>query len=183
MSSSSPSRRRVKNQGDAAKELGVSDRTLQRWEKATWFPTNGKTKAGYDVESIAAARPKSDQPSNEESPLRAKAREAEHVKTIYEGTRAKIRCETEELKLRTAQGELIPRHGIEQSYADLLTGIADWCEQLPDLFASMLSIPRKHHAACRELLCRLLAERQRELRDDLETKALTRDKDKRATHE
>lgn len=179
MSSSS----RVSDQDEASTRLGVSARTLQRWEKtAAWWPRGARTKDGYDVAAIAAARPKSESGDDDETPLRAAARQAEHVKTIEEGKRAKIRRETEELKLRVQQGELIPRHGIEQSFADVLTGIADWCEQLPDVVISMCSVPKRHHRGLRQLLITLLEAKQHELADELEAKALARDKDPRTDH-
>lgn len=179
MSSSS----RVKDQEQAAQRLGVAGRTLQRWEKtAAWWPKGARTKAGYDIGRIAAARPKSETGDDDETPLRAAARQAEHVKTIEEGKRAKIRRESDELKLRVQQGELIPRHGIEQSFADVLTGIADWCEQLPDVVLSMSAVPKKYHRGLRQLLKSLLESKQHELADELEAKALARDKDQRTDH-
>lgn len=179
MSSSS----RVGDQDEAATRLGVSARTLQRWEKtAAWWPKGGRTAAGYDVAAIAAARPKSETGEHDETPLRAAARQAEHVKTIEEGKRAKIRRQTEELKLRVQEGELIPRHGIEQSFAETLTGISDWCKQLPDVFVSMCEAPQKYHRGLRRLLTQLIEQKQHELADELEAKALARDKDQTTDH-
>jgi hypothetical protein len=180
VSSSSP---RVKDQDQAAQQLGVSARTLQRWEKtAAWWPKGARTRAGYKVAAIAAAKPKSEIGDDDETPLRAAARQAEHVKTIEEGKRAKIRRQTEELKLRVQEGELLPRLGIEQSFADILTGIADWCEQLPDVLVSMCEVPQKYHRGLRRLLKQLIEQKQHELADELEAKALTRDKDQTTDH-
>ena len=182
MSSSSP--QRIENQEQAAAAIGVSYRTLQRWEKENWFPKVGRTSAGYDVDAVRRAAiiagrlkdpnfPTTEDDDADKAQKIKLAREAEGLK------RDKVRREHDELKLRTAQGDLIPRHGVEQSFADLLTGIADWCEQLPDLYVSMLAIPKRHHKACRNLLRELIEQKQRDLRDELEAKALDRDKDPR----
>lgn len=120
----------VQEQKEAAEKLNVTARTIRDWrDQHADFPDCSR---GYDVDAIRAwidrlAKKGSDRGTQM---LTIKlARAAEALK------RDKIRTRKEDLALQVQEGELLPRPGYELFLANILSGLADWCEQLPDLLA------------------------------------------------
>src|SRR3990167_1956606 len=120
----------VAEQKEAADKLGVTERTLRDWREQ--HPDFPDCSAGYDLDAITAWRDrlakKGSDRGTQMQTLKV-ARAAEALK------RDKIRTRKEELHLQEQEKELLPRPSYELFLANILSGLADWCEQLPDLLA------------------------------------------------
>ncbi|CAK9008714.1 Terminase, partial [Durusdinium trenchii] len=147
----------------AAKLLGITDRQLGNWSNEPWFPADGKTADGWDVNIIASARDAVGRKGSDDSDAATKLRLATAAERLK---LTKAKAQREELALEEDRGLLIPRPAIELFASTVLTELADWCDQLPDLVAA--SVPRKHRRAVRDRLRDELDQRRRELRERLE---------------
>lgn len=149
----------------AAEALGVTERQLARWRKEAWFPKEARTKAGWDVERIRAARDQEGRKGSEESATRAKVRDARAAEQLK---RERIRTEADQLDLARKQGSLISRASIELFVATFLTEFGDWCDQLPGFTARL--VKGKDQKRVREKLQKELDERRVMMRDALKAK-------------
>src|SRR5262245_44365759 len=121
----------VQEQKEAARIIGVTARTLRDWMRD--YPDEvPDTRAGYEIDEWKAfAQTHGKKGSKEGETLRKLkvARQAEALK------RDRVKTRHDELNLEVKEGGLLPRPTWELFGANLLSGLADWCEQIPDLIA------------------------------------------------
>lgn len=145
----------VREQKEAARLLGITDRGLRDWMKKPGFPD---WSAGYNVDAIRAwaddLRLKGSLESEAEAEIHRQLEieklEQERIKTLQ------LRH-----KLAVQEHELLPRRGWELFAATLMTSLGDWCEQLPDIIAGVCTDD------CREGVRKRLADELDDRRDDL----------------
>lgn len=162
----------------AAAALGVDERSLATWSKEPWFPADavGKDAKGrnrnWNVTSIRAARDaagrKGSDPQLDELTRRAKAKRA-----VEDAKKAELENEKRRLQLEREKRDLVPRAAAELFAATLLTGLADWCEQLPELAVAV--VPKKYRRPLKDFLSTELDNRRRQLAADLESAAREHD--------
>lgn len=156
----------VRSRKDAAAALGVTPRQLGNWTHEPWFPAEGRRSGGWNVTAIAAARDQAGKKGSDVSEVAIRLRLAREAADV--GIK-EARAERERLALDRDRGAVIPRPAIELFAATLLTEIADWCEQVPDIVAN--SVPTKYRKAIRQRLREELDRRRRATRDRLEREA------------
>lgn len=146
-------------QKQAAEALGVTPRTLRDWQNVDGFPDCSR---GYDVEAIRTWRQANERKGSEPE------RVAKQIKLGVLAEKLKqmqLRTKKDQLDLDAKEGTLLPRKAIEQSAAVLLSALGDWCEQLPDLVAAIVS--KKDQRKVRDRLKTELDARREQLADDL----------------
>jgi len=135
----------------AAKELGIAERTFHRWLTEDWFPGAAKTRKGWNLAKIRQTRErlglKGSQVAAEDRELRTDERRARIAKS-----RADERIKL--LRLREAEGELMDRRAVEAQMTTVFRVIVDFCKQAPPLAES---------CGCPECRPRLLEHLQAEL--------------------
>ena len=122
-----PANRVVRTQIEAARQLGVEDRTLRRWMKNPGFPD---CSAGFDIPDIRAFLGRQNKPAAE---LRTEY--LEHDVSIKRDRAEQERIKTANMRHQFLENEkeLLPRRAVELSIALILTSLRDWAAQLPDL--------------------------------------------------
>jgi hypothetical protein len=149
----------VTEQTAAAALLGVTTRTLRDWSTEDGFPTNP---GGYDITAINNWR---------EDNQRKGASLAEKVRAIKAGIQSeklrqmKLDTAKRQLEQDVREEKLLPRESWEQFAALLLSGLADWCEQLPDLIAA--EVPKKDQPRIRKRMQNELNSMRSHLADEL----------------
>lgn len=125
---------RVTSQKAAARALGVHVRSLRDWEKAAWFPSDGRTLAGWDVDRIRKAREAAGIESagarhSELAEHRANSGAIREARKRLDGIRAKA------IGLRNdhATQAVISRADFDLAFSETLGSIRDTAEQLPAL--------------------------------------------------
>lgn len=128
----------IEQQTEAAARLKVTTRTLRDWRLVEGFPN---CDAGYDLEAIQAWRRENERKGSES---------ADAGKKISLGIKAEklrqmqLRTKRDQLDLEAKEATLLPRKAVEQTAAEILSRLGDWCEQLPDLIAQIC--PNKRSA-------------------------------------
>jgi hypothetical protein len=117
----------VKEQIEAARLLGVTDRSLRTWMRDPGFPD---CSAGYD---IAAIKTWQDANRRAGSDAREQAQQLQLALKREKVAQEAIKTQQMERKLEELEGGLLPRRTIELALATVLTKHGDWCDQLPDL--------------------------------------------------
>ncbi|WP_437224997.1 hypothetical protein SH661x_000414 [Planctomicrobium sp. SH661] len=156
----------IASRKDAAKLLGITDRQLGNWVHEEWFPPNGKTKAGWDIELIRQCQEAAGKKGSELSD-EAKRISLEEKKEKL--GRIKIQRAREQLRLDRERGKVIPRPGVELFASTILTELADWCDQLPDLIAN--TVPAKLRKQLKNRIRDELDKRRTNMREQLEREA------------
>lgn len=149
----------VLEQKEAARRLGITSRALRDWMQDPGFPD---WSAGYDISAIKRWR---DDRGRKGSDLDGKADAVRLATNLQKLEQAKTTSRLLNLKLEREEAKLLPRQAIEVFHATVLSGLADWCEQLPDLIAQIL--PPEHRETIRERLRDELATRREQLADEL----------------
>lgn len=134
----------------AAKALGITERSLGDWKKQPGFPD---TSAGYDIDAIQRWREAHQRKGSVESDQMLVVNKAIKLEKLKE-TQRKNRLL--ELEIQEEEGKLLPRHLYEAFIASLLSGLGDWCEQLPSLIET--EVPAKYGKKVRTRI-------EKELRD------------------
>jgi hypothetical protein len=151
----------VTEQKQAARILGVTPRTIRDWMRD--YPSEvPDTSAGYDIDAWRKFREshgKKGSPEGEQLRKLKLARQAEALK------RDRVKTRHDELNLEVKEGGLLPRPTWELFGANLLSGLADWCEQLPDLIAAQCC--KKCGKTIGERLKKELNKRREQLAEDL----------------
>lgn len=165
----------------AAKALGVSAKTLQTWQEEPWFPRSGRTKGGYDVAAIDAARKAngkkgSDPERSSRSDQLGQLKVAREAKRLQRET---IACERDSLSLRREAHELIERRALELFASTFLTDFGDWCDQLPAVIAVKSGVPAKHRPKISRTIGEALNERRQQMAETLEAKAREQNAERR----
>mgnify|MGYP000871544900 CR=1 FL=1 len=129
---------RATTQKSAAKALGVNVRSLREWERAAWFPSDGRTADGWDVDAIKSARAAagleaSDARGAELAEARANAGAIREGRKRLDGIRAEI------LSIRNglASKTLLVRRESDIALAEILTCLRDELEQMPELIGRL----------------------------------------------
>lgn len=156
----------VSQRRQAAKLLGVTERQLGTWFNEPWFPPDGRTKVGWDVAAIRKARDAMGLKGSETS---EKARQIKLARDAEALKQAQIITRERTLKLQERERSLLSRRGWELFAAELLTGLSDWCDQLPALIAA--DFPKRHSAKIKRRIKAELDRKRLELRDELARKA------------
>lgn len=150
----------VIEQKEAADRLGVTARTIRDWrDQHSDFPD---CSAGYDLDAITAWRDRLAKKGSEDGDAARKlklARQAEALK------RDRLRTRDAELDIAEREKELLPRPTWELFAANLLSGLADWCEQLPDLIAGQCC--KKCQKTLGDRIKKELDRRREQLAEDL----------------
>lgn len=150
----------IQQQNEAALRLGISPRTLRDWRQLPGFPD---CTAGYDLEAIHAWRREYERKGAESHETARKLKlgiAAEKLRQMQ------IRTRREQLELELKEGTLLPRKAVEQTVAVILSSLADWCDQLPDLIAPICP-NRRSAERIRERLKAELDARREQLAEDL----------------
>lgn len=121
----------VQEQKEAAEIIGVTPRTLRDWKRdyPEEFPDCSE---GYNIEALEAFRDEFAKKGSEGGSTLHKlkvGRQAEALK------RDRIRTQREEYSLRLQEEELLPRQVWNIFASNLLAGLSDAAEQLPDLIS------------------------------------------------
>lgn len=147
-------------QKEAARVLGVTDRTLREWR--TDHPDFPDCSAGYDTDAITAWRDAHAKKGSETDSAMLKLKLAQKAEELKQ---ARIETQTKEHKLKVTEGELLPRPAYELFLATILASHADWCEQLPDLLAG--DCCKKCKKSLAERVKKELDRRREQLAEDL----------------
>lgn len=156
----------VSTRNEAAKLLGVTPRQLGTWCHEPWFPADAKSKQGWDVEKIRKAR---DAAGRKGSDISDEARRLTLEEKREKVERLRIHRERDQLKLERERGRLIPRAGVELFASTILTELADWCDQLPDVIGN--TVPTKIRKTLKARIRDELDKRRTNLREQLEREA------------
>ena len=156
----------IRTQKEAAALLGVTSRQLRNWANEDWFPQDAKSRKGWNIAAIKAARDEHGRKGSDESKI---ARRIELAKRKQQLKRERIRVEREQFELDRQRGEFIPREAVELFASTLLMELSDWCEQFPDLMAN--AVPAKARKAFRQRMKDELRKRRQATRDRLEREA------------
>jgi transposase-like protein len=149
----------VAEQKEAARRLGITPRALRDWAKEPGFPD---WSAGYDLQAIRRWRDQHGRKGSDDDGTSRKLKLAIAAEKLRQ---AKLETRKRELDLQTKEGQLLPRQAVETFASTLLSALADWCEQLPDLIAGEL--PKKHGAKIAARLTRELHQCREQLAEDL----------------
>jgi hypothetical protein len=117
----------LQDQAAAARRLGISTRTLQRYAKDPGFPD---CSAGYDV---AAIRQWEALHGKSKGESRNKAVELDLRTKHWRAKQERLKARRMQVQLDEQEGELLPRPAVELAIAQILTTLSDWADQLPDL--------------------------------------------------
>lgn len=118
------------NRREAAKQLGITDRTLGNWANEPDFPPQARTGRSWNVDVISVWRDSRGRKGAEDGDeLKAVRLQREKAKLAAEVRQAKIL----ELKLKKLEGEVVPRAAVELFAASILTELADLFDQFPEL--------------------------------------------------
>ena len=164
----------VKTKTQAAKDLGVNERTLAKWVDEAWFPQDAVDrdqlgrKSNWNVPAIRAALNAWGKAGSDETRSAVQVRREREEERLKRET---LGVALDELKLHEAQGELLPRRAMELFASTLLAHLADWCDQLPEVALPQLKLPKRYHDRVREIFRKEINARRVELREDLERQA------------
>lgn len=150
----------VKEQKEAAQILDVTPRTIRDWREA--HPDFPDCSNGYDTDAIEAWRQKLAKKGSEEGEQIRKVKLALGLEALK---RERIATRRDENRLKAEEGEYLPRPTYELFGANLLSGLADWCEQIPDLIAGQCC--KKCAKTIGERLKKELDRRREQLAEDL----------------
>jgi hypothetical protein len=153
----------ISQQTEAADYLGVTPRTLRDWSNQPGFPDSAK---GYDTEAIEAWREREQRKGSTEDQTAKKLKLALTAERLKQ---AQIQTRRDQLELEKREGTLLPRKGVEESMAVILSSLVDWTEQLPDLIAAI--VPADTQAKVRDRLRTELEERRVQLAGELRSLA------------
>ena len=117
---------------DAAKLLGVTEKALGNWKHEEGFPD---CSLGYDVDAIKAWREEWNRKGSGASDFDRQQRRELMAKRIESQT---LKNYNENLDRLEREKQLLKREVVEQFIAGLLSGLGDWCEQLPGLMEAEL---------------------------------------------
>lgn len=123
--------RRTKSQEGAAAKLGVSARTLMRWEKAVWWRSVFRNSSGYDIEAIKLAH------AEHTSEQEASSGVDEARKIAFEAK--KVDLKIRESKLAERNRDLISVERVEEILGLHTQRLVSSLEQLPLLLAKIVS--------------------------------------------
>jgi hypothetical protein len=145
----------VVEQKEAARLLGVTDRTLRTWSRKPGFPDFS---GGWRIEEIKAWAEQNTRAGSDEwhdaqqlqLALKAEQLEQQRAKTVL------VLLDVAEREKR-----LIDRATVELVIAELLTKHGDWCTQLPDILRG------KCCKQCRERVPQSLSDELNTRRNDL----------------
>ena len=143
----------------AAKALGITARSLGDWRKLPGFPD---CSAGYDIKAIQKWREdhqKKGSAADEQIAAINKALKWEKLQEL------KKKNHLLDLERDAEEGKLLPRRTYELFVASLLSGIGDWCEQIPALVEAEL--PAKYGKKARARLEEEFKRMREQLAEDL----------------
>ena len=144
---------------DAADLLGITPRQLGEWKHEDGFPDCSN---GYDVDAIAKWREERNRKGSAKSEVDQQLRRAMLVEKLK---REKQKNYLDKLAIDEAEGQLLKREFVERFIAGLLSGLGDWCEQLPGLMEAEL--PAKYGKKLRARLESELRRMRDQMADDL----------------
>lgn len=124
----------VETQGKAATLLGVTPRGLRLWESEDWFPKDGRTPAGWNVDKIKEARDAHDRkgsPGDSDREQRRRRRDEVDL-AIKQQVLAQ-----ETMKRQQLEGSLFPRPACELVHSTILTANGDFLDQLVSLIGRL----------------------------------------------
>ena len=119
---------------DAADLLGITPRQLGEWKHEDGFPDCSN---GYDIDAIAKWREERNRKGSGKSEIDQQLRRALLAEKLK---REKQKNYLDKLAIDEAEKRVIPREVIETFIAGLLSGLGDWCEQLPGLMEAELPV-------------------------------------------
>jgi len=149
----------IQSQKKAAEALGITATALRNWLKEPGFPD---CSGGYHLEGIRDWQQQHQRKGSRLSEANEQltvALKAERLK------REQFRTRREEIAIESLEGTLIPRKGVEQTAAVILSSLADLCEQFPDLVVTRL--PVKYQAKMHKFLQDQLNQWRAQLASDL----------------
>lgn len=159
-----------------AKHYGCEDRNVRFWMDDPDFPQpTGDKRNVYDTDAIDAWMATKPQmllrrgaavKSDGVTPEMGKANAALTLQLKqYKVQREKELALKAQREREAFEGTLLERRVWETFAAELLSGLADWCDQLPELLEGQ--IPKKYAAKARKWLEDQLNARRAQLADDL----------------
>lgn len=137
----------IATQGEAARLLGIATRTLRLWEAEEWFPKDGRTPAGWNVDKIKSARDANDRKG---SPGSGDKEDRKRQRDETDLAIKKQILAQETMKRQNLEGSLFPRAAVELVHSTILTQIGDVFDELPDLIGR-LAAPSERKAVETEL--------------------------------
>lgn len=149
----------IQTRKDAADLLGITARQLGDWKHEDGFPdcTNG-----YDIDAITKWREERNRKGSAKSEIDQQLRRALLAEKLK---REKQKNYLDKLAIEEAEGQLLKREFVERFIAGLLSGLGDWCEQLPGLMEAEL--PVKYGKKLRARLESELRRMRDQMADDL----------------
>ncbi|HEX4070865.1 MAG TPA: hypothetical protein VHX68_06830 [Planctomycetaceae bacterium] len=123
----------VKEQKEAARILGTTDRSLRNWMRDPSFPD---WSSGYPIEQIKAW---AEEHRRTGSDAREQAQKLQLALKEEKVAEAQIRNEQRRLELAKQQGELLPRETVERALSLIATRATDILDQMPDIIRGVCS--------------------------------------------
>ena len=133
----------IREQKEAARALGTSDRNLRLWLREPTFPDCA---AGYDLAAIKQWR---DENKRAGSEARQDAHDLQTALKREKLVEAEIKNQQSRLKLAEREGELLPRETLERALSMIATKACDGLDQLPDLIRGECSKKDRDRVAAR----------------------------------
>ncbi len=123
----------IREHGEAARALGVDERTLRRWRHDPTFPN---CDSGYHLEAIKKWR---DENKRSGSDARDQAQQLQLALKREKVSQEEFRTRQMGLKTAEQEGQLLPRETIERAIAEIGTRSGDCLDQLPDIIRGVCS--------------------------------------------
>lgn len=155
----------LSGQKAVASHYGTSERNVRYWLEDPEFPRRPDGKFDTDaIDQWRASRPKmlSQQADNQFGQANAVLGLKLKEQKLKTETEKALKAQRER---EAFEGELLPRRAWETFAATLLSELADWCDQLPEL--AELQVPKKHGIKLRKWLESQLDMRRVQLADEL----------------